>query len=134
MLPLALLLDAAAATLLLWAYPTCTSRAWRPCLLTSLSIATPRPACAQQVTALLRHDKDVVKKKALLCMQRFLQVDPGVGPDVERHLVDKLGYKVRGRAGWGGVMCAGAAVLQAGGVLQCTRAGCRACRSVLRLA
>lgn len=27
-----------------------------------------------QVTALLRHDRDLVKKKALLAMQRFLQV------------------------------------------------------------
>ena len=29
---------------------------------------------ALQVTALLRHDRDLVKKKALLAMQRFLQV------------------------------------------------------------
>ena len=51
-----------------------------------------------QVVALLRHDRDLVKKKALLAMQRFLQVDPTVAPEVERHLIDKIGYKVRGRA------------------------------------
>lgn len=49
-----------------------------------------------QVTALLRHDRDLVKKRALLALQRFLQVDPAVGPEVEKHLVDKLGYKVGG--------------------------------------
>lgn len=48
-----------------------------------------------QVTALLRHDRDLVKKRALLAMQRFIQVDPGVAPDLERHLIDKIGYKVR---------------------------------------
>ena len=47
-----------------------------------------------QVTALLRHDRDLVKKKALLAMHRFIQVDPAVAPDVERHLIDKIGYKV----------------------------------------
>ncbi|EFN54810.1 hypothetical protein CHLNCDRAFT_35777 [Chlorella variabilis] len=46
-----------------------------------------------QVTALLRHDRDLVKKKALLAMQRCIQVDPGVAPDLERHLIDKIGYK-----------------------------------------
>ena len=28
----------------------------------------------EQVTALLRHDRDLVKKKALLALQRFVQV------------------------------------------------------------
>ena len=32
------------------------------------------PPGTLQVTALLRHDRDLVKKKALLAMQRFLQV------------------------------------------------------------
>jgi hypothetical protein len=83
-----------------------------------------------QVTALLRHDRDLVKKKALLAMHRFIQVDPAVAPDVERHLIDKIGYKVGGAVaaasvcggggaggvGWGGGLlnglaaCAGAAV------------------------
>ena len=32
-----------------------------------------------------------------LCLDCYtaLQVDPGVAPEVERHLIDKIGYKVR---------------------------------------
>ena len=48
------------------------------------------------MTALLKsHDRDLVKKKALLALHRFIQVDPGVAPEVERLLIDKIGYKVR---------------------------------------
>ena len=46
-----------------------------------------------QVTALLKHDKDAVKKKALLVVHRFLQLDPGLAPEVDRLLVDRVGYK-----------------------------------------
>jgi AP-4 complex subunit epsilon-1 len=46
-----------------------------------------------QVAALLRHDRDLVKRKALLALQRFVQLDPAAAPDLERHLVDKLGHK-----------------------------------------
>lgn len=46
-----------------------------------------------QVLAALRHDRDLVKKKALLALHRLLQLDPSISPDVERHLVEKLGYK-----------------------------------------
>lgn len=46
-----------------------------------------------QVLALLRHDRDAVKKKALLALHRLLQLDPGIAPDVERQLIDKLGHK-----------------------------------------
>ena len=74
-----------------------------------------------QVTALLRHDRDLVKKKALLAMHRFIQVDPAVAPDEERHLIDKIGYKVGGAvaaaslgaASGAGLACAGAAVHKA---------------------
>ena len=47
-----------------------------------------------QVVALLRHAKDAVKQKALLALQRCLQVDPSLAPEVERHLIEKIGYKV----------------------------------------
>jgi hypothetical protein len=61
--------------------------------LTHLRIYPPHHAL--QVLALLKHDRDLVKKKALLVLHRFLQLDPvGVGPDVEKHLVEKIGYKV----------------------------------------
>lgn len=46
------------------------------------------------MTALLRHDRDLVKKKALLVLHRFVQLDPGVAPDVEKLLIEKIGYKV----------------------------------------
>ncbi|KAL4452296.1 hypothetical protein ABPG75_007958 [Micractinium tetrahymenae] len=46
-----------------------------------------------QVTALLRHDRDLVKKKALLALHRFIQVDSAVTPEVEHLLIDKIGYK-----------------------------------------
>lgn len=46
-----------------------------------------------QVVAALRHDRDYVKKKALLALHRLLQLDSSIAPDVERHLIDKLGYK-----------------------------------------
>ena len=46
-----------------------------------------------QVLAALRHDRDYVKKKALLALHRLLQLDSSIAPDVERHLIDKLGYK-----------------------------------------
>ena len=57
-----------------------------------------------QVVTLLRHAKDAVKQKALLALQRCLQVDPSLAPEVERHLIEKIGYKVR-RQRWsaGGV-------------------------------
>ncbi len=54
-----------------------------------------------QITALLKHDRDLVKKKALLVLQRFVQLDPGVTHDVEKLLVEKIGYKV----GWGWAGC-----------------------------
>ena len=65
------------------------------------------PSLCPQVL-LLRHDRDLVKKKALLVLQRFLQLDPGVAPEVERHLIEKIGYKAGaggsheglGAAGW----------------------------------
>lgn len=61
----------------------------------SLTFAFIPPHYALQVLALLKHDRDLVKKKALLVLHRFLQLDPvGVGPDVEKHLVEKIGYKV----------------------------------------
>lgn len=53
-----------------------------------------------QVSALLRHDRDLVKKKALLVLQRFVQLDSGVTPDVEKLLVEKIGYKVGWLKGW----------------------------------
>ncbi len=34
-----------------------------------------------------------MKKKALLALHRLLQLDSTIAPDVERHLIDKLGYK-----------------------------------------
>ena len=46
-----------------------------------------------QVINLLRHDRDLVKKKALLALHRLLQIDKECGPDIERHLVEKLGHK-----------------------------------------
>lgn len=46
-----------------------------------------------QVLSALRHDKDHVKKKALLALHRLLQLDPNIAQDVERPLIDKLGYK-----------------------------------------
>jgi len=47
-----------------------------------------------QVTALLRtHDKDAVKKKALLTLHRFLQMDPTLAPEIDSLLIDKVGYK-----------------------------------------
>ncbi|KAL4540030.1 hypothetical protein Ndes2437B_g01634 [Nannochloris sp. 'desiccata'] len=46
-----------------------------------------------QVVTALRHDRDYVKKKALLALHRLLQLDSSIAPDVERHLIDKLGYK-----------------------------------------
>ena len=47
-----------------------------------------------QVTNLLRtHDKDAVKKKALLTLHRFLQMDPTLAPEIDSLLIDKVGYK-----------------------------------------
>lgn len=46
-----------------------------------------------QVTALLKHDRDLVKKKSLLVLQRFTQLDRGIAQDVEKLLVEKIGYK-----------------------------------------
>ncbi len=34
-----------------------------------------------------------MKKKALLALHRLVQLDSSIAPDVERHLIDKLGYK-----------------------------------------
>ena len=49
-----------------------------PCCCRQVSARAAHQLCAllpvPQVTALLRHDRDLVKKKALLAMQRFLQV------------------------------------------------------------
>lgn len=50
----------------------------QPCCCRQVSAHAANQLCAllpvPQVTALLRHDRDLVKKKALLAMQRFLQV------------------------------------------------------------
>jgi hypothetical protein len=48
------------------------------------------------VVGLLRHDRDAVKRWALLALQRFVQVDASCGPEVERHLVEKLGHREPG--------------------------------------
>jgi len=46
-----------------------------------------------EVIALVRHDKDQVKRKALLTMHCLLQVDPTASADVEHIFIEKLGYK-----------------------------------------
>lgn len=46
-----------------------------------------------QVISLLRHDRDLVKKKALLALHRLLQLDRECSSDIQKHLVEKLGHK-----------------------------------------
>ena len=46
-----------------------------------------------EVIALVRHDKDAVKKRALTTLHSLLLVDPSIAEEVGKVLIDKLGYK-----------------------------------------
>ena len=46
-----------------------------------------------EVVHLVKHDKDAVKKRALLTIHALLEVDPTIAPEVEKLFIDKLGYK-----------------------------------------
>lgn len=46
-----------------------------------------------EVVGLVKHDRDQVKKRALITLHSLLLVDPSIGDDIGQVFVEKLGYK-----------------------------------------
>jgi AP-4 complex subunit epsilon-1 len=46
-----------------------------------------------EVVGLVKHDRDQVKKRALVTLHSLLRVDPAIGPEISKVFVEKLGYK-----------------------------------------
>lgn len=46
-----------------------------------------------EVIKLVKHDRDQVKKKALITLHSLLRVDPSIGIEIGKVFVDRLGYK-----------------------------------------